>query len=503
LLMSGVWKEDGSYEFAPGEFQRLKKGEKGKGKDGKGDKGKGKGDKGKDKGKGKKGKGEDKFLWEDDGPDAKRARTGAPGEPFDLKTFLAKKEEGKEDEEEELPEFDFEKDWKDKLVTLLNLKGAKELNGLTGHVKEYNEDTKRFKVLLQDGKGEKSIKMENIFKVMTGSLVKLRGLESTELNEAIAECGKLNVETMRYDVTLSDGRHVKVKPSNVDFVAYYEATKVAGDATHMERVRAANGLRDRLDAIEEFQLPTPQVIPVQALEEYSKKFPKAVVIGRSNAANPKGAQILAKEVITAKNISPGSRLIFVSMPRDRCVAPALAEMRHDELLRLGKFAGWVEKRLAPRPVYFLLPGTAAKGPPSVMSSATCAWPLYVELCTDLVILESDRWQKSPWSRMDALVAVWARTPMYLLPEKYSPAVALPDASPAGKAASGEDDAKATSSSEPLSFRPEEPFTICRPTEGLSTPSALLVGLTDRAAEAEGAAGAAKVQKPTLAVKRLG
>jgi len=496
--MSGVWKEDGTYEFAPGEFKKLKgkeKGEKGKGKEkgGKGDKGKGKG---KSKGKEKTG-----FAWEDDGPDSKRARTG---EPFDLKSFLASKEEGDKDEEEELPEFDFEKDWKDKLVTLLNLKGAKELNGLMGTVKEYNEETKRFMVSLQDGKGEKSIKMENVFKVMTGSLVKLRGLDSVELNDCIAECGKLDVETMRYDVTLSDGRHVKVKPSNCDFMAYYEGTKVAGTATHMDRIRAANGLSDRLDAIEEFQFPTPQVIPVQALEEYSKKFPKAVVIGRSNAANPKGAQVLTREVVSATKIAPGSRVIFVSIPRDRCVAPSLAEMRHDELLRLGKFAGWVEKRLAPRPVYFLLPGTVAKGPASVLSSATCAWPLYVELCTDVVILESERWQKSPWSRMDALVAVWARTPMYLLPEKYSPAVALPDASPVtGKAASGEDDAKATASSEPLSFRPEEPLTISRPTEGLSTPSALLLGLTDRAAEAEGAAGSAKVQKPTLAVKRLG
>eukprot|EP00434_Breviolum_minutum_P035581 symbB.v1.2.031497.t1/scaffold3653.1/size76219/7 len=96
--------------------------------------------------------------------------------------------------------------------------------------------------------------------------------------------------------------------------------------------------------------------------------------------------------------------------------------------------------------------------------------------------------------MDALMAVWAKTPMYVLPEKYSPAVALPDASP-------EDDAKASAASEPLSFAHEEPLTIGRPAEGLSNPSPLLLGLAERAAEAE-AQGGAKVQKPTLAVKRL-
>ncbi|CAJ1428773.1 unnamed protein product, partial [Effrenium voratum] len=285
--MSGVWKEDGSYEFAPGERARLKGKEKGKGKD----KGKGKNEKGKnEKGKGKneKGKGKEMTAAERlafaqgalhaDGPAAKKPRLDGQAE----------------EEEEELPEFDFEKDWKDKSVTMLNLKGAKDLNGLMGVVKEYNEDTKRFLVLV-DGKGEKSIKMENIFKVMTGCIVKLRGLDSAELNDSIGECGRLDVETLRYDITLSDGRHVKAKPANVELVAKFESAKVAGDTEQLQRIRAANGLRDRLTAVEEFEFPSPMVLPASALEEYATKFPKAVVIGRSNAANPKGAQSLARE----------------------------------------------------------------------------------------------------------------------------------------------------------------------------------------------------------------
>ncbi|CAK9078160.1 unnamed protein product [Durusdinium trenchii] len=330
--MAGVWNADGSYEFAPGERARLKGKEKAqKGKE----KGKGKGEKGFDKGKGKgKEKGKDKGkevmlmtaaerlafaqgALSTDGPAAKKPRLGEPGE---------------EEEEEELPEFDFEKDWKDKPVALLNLKGAKELNGLMATVKEYNEDTKRFLVTVEGGKGDKSIKMENLFKVMTGCIVKLRGLDSIELNDCIGECGRLDVENLRYDITLSDGRHVKAKPANVELVAKYESSKVSGDAVQMERIRSANGLRDRLVAVEEFDFPPPIVLPASALEDYGKKFPKSVVIGRANAANPKGAQMLAREVVSATKISPGSRLVFISMPRDRCVAPALArdEVRRDQ-----------------------------------------------------------------------------------------------------------------------------------------------------------------------------
>eukprot|EP00439_Symbiodinium_sp_Y106_P026850 s254_g3.t1 len=200
--MAGVWKEDGSYEYAPGERARLKGKEKGKEKG-----------KGKDKGKGEKGKGKGKEKGKDRHCQVvflsrlyryssevqvvcKDSMTAAERLAFAQGALPGAAEE----EEEELPEFDFEKDrpwqhpapragmraqdWKDKSVALLNLKGAKDLNGLMGVVKEYNEETKRFLVCVEGGKGEKSIKMENIFKVMTGCIVKLRGLDSIELNEA-------------------------------------------------------------------------------------------------------------------------------------------------------------------------------------------------------------------------------------------------------------------------------------------------------------------------------
>jgi len=475
--MNGVWLEDGSFEAAKGEIKRIKG--KGKGKKGK---------KGKGKGKGKKGKEDD-----DDEPDAKRMKVEEP--------------------EEETNEENFEREWKDRQVCLINLKSA-ALNGVNGIVKQFmgeeevivdgkRKKIKRYMVALEGDKGEKSIKFENLFKVITGSVVKLRGLDTAELNDCIAECGRLDAGTMRYDVTLSDGRHIKAKPANVEYYATYECSQVAGDQETMEWLRSATSLKDKIAAIEECQYPIPLLVPATALVDYQKKCPKSVVIGKSNVANPKGMQALAKEVMSASLIPLGARLVLASLPRAQggversCIGPALAQTRHDDLLRLGKLAGWMIQRCAPRPVFFLLPGLAAKGPTTALAAATCAWPLFVDVCTDIILLDSDRWHKSPWCRLDALLGVWARKPLYVLPEKYTPPVELGNA---GGSQGGADENKEKDC--PLSFRPQEPFTISRPVEdGSSAPVPLLGDLAKRAEEAE--VGMTKVQKPALAIRRLG
>lgn len=447
--MDGIWLEDGTFQVARGQKGKFKGDGKGKGKS--------------------------------------------------QESALKKAKLNEQEEEKDEDDFDFENDWKEKQVCLVNLKAA-ALNGVYGTVKEYlgtetilvdgkPKTVRRFMVTLEE-RGDKSIKLENLYKVMTGSLVKLRGLDTVELNDTIAECGRLDAATMRYDVGLSDGRRIKVRPTNVDFYARF-ATSISGVPDQVEKLRSANGLRDRLAVIEHYQYPAPQIVPATVLEEYAKKFPKSVVIGRSNAANPKGVQVISREIISSLRAPALSRLIFVSMPRDRCVAPPLSEMRHDELIRLGKMAAWAVKRYT-QPVYFFIPGLAAKGPPAALAAATCAWPLYASLCTDMVVLESDRWHKSSWARLDALLAVWARKPLYVCPEKYAPPVELHDA--------GEKSAPIDTSNLPLSLREEEPLTISRPAEGLPSPPPFLVELAARAAEAEGSSSG--VQRPTLAARRL-
>lgn len=479
--MDGIWNEDGTFEVAKGKgTSRVKGLEKGKRKG---------------KGKGKKGK--------DGEPPSKRQRVDG--------------EENNGDEDLETEEQWYEREWKDKQVCLFNLKAA-ALNGIYGKVTKNmgiekilgpdgkEKKIRRFTVNLEGGKGEKSIKMENLFKVMTGALVKLRGLDSSELNDTIAECGRLDAkvgDNLRYDVTLSDGRHLKVKPSNVELLARYETSKVAGDQEQKEWVKNANGLHGILSVIEWFEYPIPNVIPAGALAEYATKFPKSIVIGQSKAGNPKGIEMLRRDVTSSQLVPANSRIVFISMPRERnCISPALTDLRHDELLRIGKFASWVVKRCSPRPVYFMLPSMVAKGPASLLNSATCAWPLYLTLCTDVVAVDSDRWHKSYWARLDALLgAVWGRKPLYLLPEKYQIPVELGDAAPVSKEEDLDEDVQNDAKTCPFSFRAEEPFTVERPTEG-SSGVALIASLAERGLEAEGA-DTKHVLKPCLAAKRLG
>merc|ERR1719158_1213498 len=127
----------------------------------------------------------------------------------------------------------------------------------------------------------------------------------------------------------------------------------------------------------------------------------------------------------------------------------------------------------------MLPSLAAKGPASLLSSATCAWPLYLTLCTDIVVVESERWHKSCWARLDAMLgAVWGRKPLYLLPEKYQVPVELGDAAPPKKEEDLDEDVQNDAKTCPFSFRADEPFTIERPTAGASG-VALLEPLADR------------------------
>merc|ERR1711970_408109 len=101
----------------------------------------------------------------------------------------------------------------------------------------------------------------------------------------------------------------------------------------------------------------------------------------------------------------------------------------------------------------------------------------------IIVVDSDRWHKSCWTRLDALLgAVWAKKPLYLLPEKYEPPVELGDAAPPVKEEDLDEDVQNDAKSCPFSFREMEPFPIDRPTTGASG-IALLSGLADRALEA--------------------
>ncbi|CAK0808813.1 unnamed protein product, partial [Prorocentrum cordatum] len=80
------------------------------------------------------------------------------------------------------------------------------------------------------------------------------------------ECGRLDATAMRYDVTVSDGRHIKVKPANAEFYAKFNTSQVAGDREQMDWMRDCNSLTDRVWVIEECEYPVPLLLPASALQ---------------------------------------------------------------------------------------------------------------------------------------------------------------------------------------------------------------------------------------------
>lgn len=437
------------------------------------------------KGKGKDGKGKGK------GKDVIKGKDGAPPDPKRQRTDGGPEEE----EEEEEKDFDVD-DWLGKLVVLFGLKGAPHLNGQMATIKDYDEEKKRFTVIMKDKSGEKSVKKDNLVKTFTGALVRISGLDEPNkaLNGQLAECGMLEVKVedfreRRYDVRLLDGRHIRLKPMNVELISWYEQEKVVTEADTLSRFRLANGLKDRVGVIESLKdYPVPSVVPTSALAEYAKKHPKSIVIGHSNQAQPKGVQAMMREVVSASAVPSGAKLVFASVPRDRCADPPVEKMRHDELLRLGKLAGWLEQYLAPKPVYLLIPGVCVKDMPSLQAAASCMWFCYHALCDYHVIVHSSRWHTGAWPRLDATIAAQVlKKPLYLLPDKYEPPKNI-------KPAPKQDE---DSGLVPLSNKPSESLAVGRPSEGTVAHGPTLIPELVAAVEKSGAEFAISTQAKKL------
>ncbi|CAE8590859.1 unnamed protein product, partial [Polarella glacialis] len=109
-------------------------------------------------------------------------------------------------------------------VCLFGLQKAPQLNGKLGTVAgPVDAATGRCPVLLADGT-VKSLRSENLRPVLSGAVVRLKGLQSAaELNGQLAECGELDLTTERYNVYLADGNATlkKVKGDNIELVARY------------------------------------------------------------------------------------------------------------------------------------------------------------------------------------------------------------------------------------------------------------------------------------------
>ncbi|CAE7224129.1 unnamed protein product [Symbiodinium natans] len=297
-------------------------------------------------------------------------------------------------------------------VILQGLSKAPQLNGKLGTVAgNVDGATGRCPVLLGDG-SVKSLKVENLRQVLTGAIVRLRGLQAApELNGVTAECGQLDLTTERYSVILADGKETvkKVKEVNLERIGQYlqprkylaSQTKpfTWKDAVQKGKDREQSW-SSRLSLLKEMGLPPPKFLPGQALAAAKDVAPVAIA---------------AESLPLTDEGRLACRLLAVSTERDE---GSPAKDQKQELKRLAALAKAVQKRDDTNtPTYFLLPGLCTEALPCARSSASLAWPLYLQLCQALVCLESAHHAHKAWCRAEQLIASQVHSqPVYLLSE---------------------------------------------------------------------------------------
>ncbi|CAL1140292.1 unnamed protein product [Cladocopium goreaui] len=297
------------------------------------------------------------------------------------------------------------------VVILQGLSKAPQLNGRTGTVAaSVDGATGRCQVLLADN-SVKSLKVENLREVLTGAVVRLKGLQAApELNGKLAECGELELTSQRYSVTLADGKETikKVKEPNLEVVGrYLQPKKYLSMAekpfTWKVVLQKGKDLEQqswsaRLKIFAECGLPPPRFVAGSQLVD-----PKTMICPATTAADQ-------LPVTDAGRLA--CRLLAVSTERDLCIP---SPTKTEEMRRLRTLAEALRQRDAETQSYFLIPGLCTEVLSCMRSSASLAWLLYLQLCQAVVCLETPHHAHKAWSRLEELVATQVLSqPVYLL-----------------------------------------------------------------------------------------
>ncbi|CAK9041432.1 Uncharacterized protein SCF082_LOCUS23943, partial [Durusdinium trenchii] len=295
-------------------------------------------------------------------------------------------------------------------VILVGLSKAPQLNGKTGTVAAgVDGATGRCQVLLPDH-SVKSLKVENLREVLTGAVVRLQGLQAApELNGLTAECGVLDLTTQRYSVTLADGKETvkKVKEPNLQVIGrflqspkYLAAPKkpfLWKTVLQQGKDRERQSWSARLALMTECGLPTPHLVAGSQLVDA-----KSMV---SPTTTP------AEQLPLTEQGRLACRLLAVSRERDSCSALPTTEDGFHPIWRLEA----LHRRDPETPSYFLIPGRCTEDLNCLRSSASLAWPFYLQLCQAVVCLETPHHAHKAWTRMDQLLASKVLSqPVYLL-----------------------------------------------------------------------------------------
>jgi len=296
------------------------------------------------------------------------------------------------------------------VVILQGLAKAPHLNGKTGTVAAaVDAATGRCQVLLPDN-SVKSLKLENLREVLTGAVVRLKGLQAApELNGALAECGELELSSQRYSVILADGKETvkKVKETNLEIVGRYLQPKkylAAVEKAFNWKTVLQQGKdlehqswSSRLKLFVQCSLPVPRFVAGSQLVD-----PKSMISPATTAA---------EQLPVTDSGRLACRVLAVSTERDHCIPSAKTE----EMRRIRALAEALQKRDAETATYFLIPGYCTEALSCLKSSASLAWPLYLQLCQAVVCLETPHHSHKAWSRLEELVASQVLSqPVYLL-----------------------------------------------------------------------------------------
>eukprot|EP00930_Biecheleria_cincta_P096962 TRINITY_DN88723_c0_g1_i1.p1 TRINITY_DN88723_c0_g1~~TRINITY_DN88723_c0_g1_i1.p1 ORF type:complete len:535 (-),score=85.90 TRINITY_DN88723_c0_g1_i1:115-1644(-) len=302
-------------------------------------------------------------------------------------------------------------------VVLVGLQKAPQLNGKAGTVGgAVDGATGRCPVLLADGT-VKSLKPENLRQILTGAVVRLKGLQGApQLNGALGECGVLDLSAERYNVVLADGKETmkKVKEANLELVSRYmlpdkhlasqKKLFTWTEAIRQGKDRESQGWCAQLALLTEFCLPQPCFLD-------SQKLKAAVAAADSGRA----AAVAAADLPRLEDGRLACRVLAASTERDLC-CPASKAASQEEMKRLGNLAEALQKRDDSKmPIYFLLPSLCTDALPCLRASAALAWPLYLQLCQALVCVQTEHWPHKAWSRVEQLLMHQVLSkPVYLL-----------------------------------------------------------------------------------------
>ena len=279
-------------------------------------------------------------------------------------------------------------------VRLVNLPAHPGLEGLIGTVVGADSGLNRIHVKLHlNGVIKRvrssmsiydfQVKCDKLEHVLTGSIVKLKGLVSAlGLNGQLCECQEFDFDLKRYHILTKKGDVKKVKPENLEFIA-----RLATQIPSIDQLLAVAAVRKEpsklLQLFTEYQLPVPLAVPGKILVDCMQL----------ESDDLRRTLIESKPVSIDRLEDFRTRLFFLSLPRSAC-NPDYSAIRNFQ--QIADFYKTASAKYPMEQIFFILPQTLAEDAalPLQRRAVACAYPLAIASCCAVVFFgsEADDWQ---------------------------------------------------------------------------------------------------------------